>query len=248
MDKSGLEALLASLDHWAALFIAFVAIGVAGELVVHLLYSRASGRLIALQHTEEQTLHTEITRLGSIIAEANKAAAQANERANQMEVQAEELRRQNLEIQRKINPRFLTRTEQQIIFDTIRPFRGHQIILTRLGDGEAGPNGDSFIEVFQRAGWAVQVNHIGMFMPPTLRSYLPSISSSRRCCQRGDNCFRKSEDRASSSTRTRSPRRFVDRCVHRSQANHLELFLRNYRGQKFKTDPLPLFRNVGRTE
>ncbi|HVS86641.1 MAG TPA: hypothetical protein VHF01_00315 [Candidatus Acidoferrum sp.] len=167
MDKPGLEALLTSLDNWAALFIAFVVIGVAGELVVHLLYSRASARLIAFQHAEEQTLQTEMSRLGSITAEANKAAAQANERANQMEVQAEELRRQNLEIQRKINPRFLTTTEQQTILDAIRPFRGHRIILTRLGDGEAGPYGDSIIGIFQKAGWTVQVNNVGMYMPPT---------------------------------------------------------------------------------
>ncbi len=167
VDKPGLETFLTSLDHWTALFTLFVVIGVAGELIVHVLYSRASARLIALQITEEQKLRTEITRLGSITAEANKAAAQANERANQMEVQAEELRRQNLEIQRKINPRFLTTAEQQTILDAIRPFHGHQIILTRLGDGEAGPYGDNIIGVFQKAGWTVQVNHVGMYMPPT---------------------------------------------------------------------------------
>jgi hypothetical protein len=167
MDKPGLEALLTSLDHWAGLFILLVVIGVAGELVVHILSSRASGRLIALQNAEEQKLKTEMTRLGSVTAEANKIAAQANERANQMEIQAEELRRQNLEIQRKINPRFLTTTEQKTIFDGINLFRGHQIILTRLGDGEAGPYGDSIIAIFQKAGWAAQVNHVGMYTPPT---------------------------------------------------------------------------------
>jgi len=103
MDKPGLEALLTSLDHWAGLFILLVVIGVGGELVVHLLSSRASGRLIALQNAEEQKLKTELSRLGGVTAEANKVAAQANERANEMEVQAEELRRQNLEIQRKAN-------------------------------------------------------------------------------------------------------------------------------------------------
>lgn len=124
MDKPGLEALLTSLDHWAGLFILLVVIGVGGELVVHLLSSRASGRLIALQNAEEQKLKTEMSRLGGVTAEANKVAAQANERANEMEVQTEELRRQNLEIQRRINPRFLTTAEQQTIFEAIHPFHG----------------------------------------------------------------------------------------------------------------------------
>jgi len=167
MDKSQLEALLTAYGYWTGLFTLLVAIGVGGEFVIHILYSRTSSRLIALQHTEEQQLQTEISRLGSVTADANKTAAQANERAKQMEVQAEELRRQNLEIQRKISPRFLTTTERQIISDAVRPFQGHPIIFTRLGDGEAGPYGDSIIAIFQNAGWAVQVNHVGIFMPPT---------------------------------------------------------------------------------
>jgi hypothetical protein len=84
-----------------------------------------------------------------------------------MEVQAEELRRQNLELQRKINPRFLTTAEKQTIFDAVRPFHGHEIKITRLGDGEAGPYGDSIIAVFQHAGWRVQENSVGIYLPPT---------------------------------------------------------------------------------
>ncbi len=101
------------------------------------------------------------------IAEAQNNAAQANEKAKQLEEQTEELKNQNLEIERRINPRFLTTAEQQIILDGIKPFRGHQIIITRLGDGEAGPYGDSLISTFQKAGWIVQMNHIGVYSPPT---------------------------------------------------------------------------------
>jgi len=132
---------------------------------VHLLSSRASGRLIAFQNAEEQTLQAEVVRLGSVTAEANRAVAQANERANQMELQTEELRKENLEIQRKINPRFLTASEQKSIIDAITPFRRHQIIITKLGDGEAGPYGDSIIAAFQKAGWRVQVNYVGITSP-----------------------------------------------------------------------------------
>jgi hypothetical protein len=167
LDKSGLEALITTLDNWAAVFTALVVIGVGGELVVHVLSGRASTRLIALQNIEEQKLRVEMGRLGGVTADANKAAAQANERANQMELQAEGLKRENLEIQRKIRPRFLTTAERQTLLDALQPFHGHQVILTRLGDGEAGPFADGIIAVFQKAGWVVQVNQVGMFMPPT---------------------------------------------------------------------------------
>ena len=166
MDKSQLETLLAALDRWTLFFTFLVAAGVTGEFVVHFRYSRASGKLIQLQHEDEQKLRAEVTRLGTASAEANQIAAQANERAKELEVQAEELRRENLELQRKINPRFLTTSEQQTIFNAINTFPGHSIILTRLGDGEAGPYGDSIIAIFQKAGWAVQVNQVGMYTPP----------------------------------------------------------------------------------
>lgn len=101
------------------------------------------------------------------IAAADQIAAQANEHAKQLEADTEKLRNENLEIQRRISPRFLTARERDVIFDGIRPFRGHQIILTRLGDGEAGPYGDSIIAVFQQAEWDVQVRSVGVFVPPT---------------------------------------------------------------------------------
>lgn len=167
MDKSHLEALLTTLDHWTAFFAFLVVIGVGGEFVVHILYSRGSGRLIALQHTEEQQLQAEISKLSSTTAEANKVAAQANERAKQMEVRAEELRNENLELQRRINPRFLTKAQQAVIRDGIQPYRGHPIIVMRLGDGEAGPYGDSIIALFEEAGWVVQKNYAGIYVPPT---------------------------------------------------------------------------------
>jgi len=160
MDKSQLEALLTALDHWTVFFTFLVVMGVGGELVVHVLYSRASGRLIVLQHTEEQQLRTEISRLSNTTAEANKIAAQANQRA-------EELKNENLEIQRKIADRFLTQSQRHTILHGIQPHRAHRIVITRLGDREAGAYGDSIISLFEQAGWAVERHDVGMFLPPT---------------------------------------------------------------------------------
>ena len=167
LTKPQLESRLNSLDTWAAIFTFLVVVGVGGELITHIFSSRANKALINLQNDEEKTLQAEVARLGNATAEANKAMAQANERANQMELQTEELRNQNLELQRRINPRFLTTVEQQTIFDSISPFKGHPAIITRLGDGEAGPYGDSIIGVFQKAGWIIQINQDAYYSPPT---------------------------------------------------------------------------------
>jgi hypothetical protein len=52
MGKEALDALLSVLDNWAALFTLLVVIGVGGELVIHVMQSRANKKLIALQRTE----------------------------------------------------------------------------------------------------------------------------------------------------------------------------------------------------
>jgi hypothetical protein len=101
------------------------------------------------------------------IAAANQIAAQANEHAKQLEGETERLRSQNLEIQRKISPRFLTTVERETILEGIHRFPGHQIIIDRLGDAEAALYGDSIINVFEQARWAIQRNNIGVFLPPT---------------------------------------------------------------------------------
>jgi hypothetical protein len=166
MDKAQLETLLTSLDHWTAFFTFLVVFGVAGELVVHIRYSRVSGRLIALQHVEEQKLQAEIARLSSASAEANKIAAQANESTKQTELRTEELKKENLELQRRIANRFLTENQKTEILQSVKAYKGHVIIITRLGDAEASAYADSIMSTFEQAGWAIQINNVGMIAPP----------------------------------------------------------------------------------
>src|SRR5437016_3737447 len=92
MDKEALEALIGTLDNWAAFFTLLVVLGVGGELIVHVMQSRASKKLIALQHTEALAQEAEIARLKKDsalfeldIATANKGAAAALERAAKAE-------------------------------------------------------------------------------------------------------------------------------------------------------------------
>lgn len=63
MGEEALEALIGTLDNWAAFFILLVVIGVGGELVIHIMQSRANKKLIALQHTEGLAQEAEIERL-----------------------------------------------------------------------------------------------------------------------------------------------------------------------------------------
>jgi hypothetical protein len=92
MNKDALEAFLSVLDNWAALFTLLVVIGVGGELVVHVMQSRANKKLIALQRTEALAQEAEIARMKKEsasfeldIAKANRGSADALERAAKAE-------------------------------------------------------------------------------------------------------------------------------------------------------------------
>jgi hypothetical protein len=163
-----------SIDRWNTARIVFTIIAAlaATGLVVTGVMLNSKGKILSKAQDDlsilKDAIAAEDSRTKAVqIAEAQKAAAQADEHAKQLEKQTEELRSQNLELQRRINPRFLTSTERQTILDGIRPFRGHQIIIARLGDAEAGQYGDSIIALFEEAGWAVQRNNIGVYIPPT---------------------------------------------------------------------------------
>ncbi|HEY2121335.1 MAG TPA: hypothetical protein VGH37_19265 [Candidatus Acidoferrum sp.] len=45
MGKESLEALIAMLDNWAAFFTLLVVVAVGGELIVHVMQSRANKKL-----------------------------------------------------------------------------------------------------------------------------------------------------------------------------------------------------------
>jgi hypothetical protein len=139
MDKPQLEAFLTTLDRWTAFFTALVVIGVGGELVTHLLYSRTNKQLMAIQHQEEQEFQSQI--------------ALANERTAIVE-------KENLEIKRRMADRFLTNGERQSIVNGLSPYAGHQIAVVTMPDSEANDYGNSFISAFQEARWGVQHIHV----------------------------------------------------------------------------------------
>lgn len=113
-------------------------------------------------------------------SKADEMAAQANERAKHMELRLEEVKGENLklqikleeernarlEIERRLAPRFLTSKEETAIFDNLRPFAGHRIEITKLGDAEAGPYGEQIANAFRKAKWIVTVNFSGTISPP----------------------------------------------------------------------------------
>jgi hypothetical protein len=152
MSKEALEALIGTLDSWAAVFTLLVVLGVGGELVIHVLQSRANKKLIALQHTEAISQETEIARLrkeagsyGLDIAKAKQGAAEALERAAKAEENlgnarkdaaeasersaeankiAEGERLERLKIQARLAPRTLSADQQQRIETRLKPFSG----------------------------------------------------------------------------------------------------------------------------
>jgi outer membrane murein-binding lipoprotein Lpp len=135
-----------SIDRWNTAQIAFIvlaAIAAAGLVVTGIVLTSKGNKLSTVQDElstiKDQNAAADSRAKSLLIVEAQNNAAQANEKAKQLEKQTVELKNQNLEIERRINPRFLTTAEQQMILNGITPFRGHQIIITRLGDGEAGP-------------------------------------------------------------------------------------------------------------
>jgi hypothetical protein len=130
LDKPGLETRLGCLDNWAAFFTLLVVIGVAGELVVHILSSRASSKLIALQ---------------------NQEVAQANERTAQLE-------RENLEIKQKMAWRSLSGNERKTFIASVRG-AGRQVTIVELQDGEAWNYSEQIFSAFKEAGWAAGKNY-----------------------------------------------------------------------------------------
>jgi len=122
MGKSELEAFLSALDHWAAFFILLVVIGVGGELVTHILSSRANKRMITLQREEDQQRQTEIARLNKEAGDARKSAgeaaeraAKAQERATEASRKAEEERVARLKLEAQLAPRRLSGEQQKIM-------------------------------------------------------------------------------------------------------------------------------------
>ena len=119
-----------------------------------------------LLSAKDAQLKSDLKEKDVTIAEATDRAASADERTKKMELRVEELKNENLELQRKVNPRFLTKSQQAALIGGLRPYSGQPIVIVRLGDGEAGPYADEIISAFGEAGWIVQRNNIGTIAPP----------------------------------------------------------------------------------
>src|SRR5882762_2929192 len=111
MSKEALEALLASLDNWAALFIALVVLGVGGELIVHLRQSSANKKLGALQRSEAKAQEAEIARLNKDAEALKLDVAKANERSSEANRIAEQEKLARLKIEERLAPRSLSKEQ-----------------------------------------------------------------------------------------------------------------------------------------
>jgi len=173
MDKDALEGLIATLDNWAAFFTLLVVLGVGGELVVHLMSSRANKKLAAVQSSHALAQSAEIARLQKDsasfeldIAKANKGAADANARAAGLEVEALQLRKQL--VLQGARENLLSGDNRKKIVEALRRFAGQRVDVrysantimvnsavvtaTPLGDDTVGL-ANALVGVMKDAGW-----------------------------------------------------------------------------------------------
>jgi hypothetical protein len=181
MSKEALEALIAALENWSAVFTLLVVLGVGGELVVHVMQSRANKKLITIQHQESLAQETEIARLqnasasvGLEIAKANegaataltkaaqaeenlgtarKEAALANERAAEANKIAEGERLARLKIEERLAPRTLSVEQQKRIESKLKPFAGTPYELALNPVPEATDLLAVIAPILRSAGW-----------------------------------------------------------------------------------------------
>jgi hypothetical protein len=133
MDKEALEALLSTLDNWAAFFILLVVLGVGGELIVHLMQSRANKKLVALQHAETRAQETEIASLNKDAEGFKLDVAKANERASEANRIAEQEKLARLKIEERLAPRSLNKTQSDKITAVLLSFAGQKIEIIEYG-------------------------------------------------------------------------------------------------------------------
>jgi hypothetical protein len=115
MDKDALEGIISTLDNWAAFFTLPVVIGVGGELVIHIMSSRANKQLISFQKSEALVQETEIARIKKDsaffeldIAKANERAAKAEKGAIEANTKYEAERKARLLIEQHMADRDIT--------------------------------------------------------------------------------------------------------------------------------------------
>jgi hypothetical protein len=90
---------------WTFVGGALIVGGVAGELYVEFLASRAENSLRMFSDAANVAVEKEDADAGERAGIANKVAGEANKRAGQLEVKAEQLRKDNLELEASLSPR-----------------------------------------------------------------------------------------------------------------------------------------------
>jgi hypothetical protein len=180
MDKDALDGLISLLDNWSAFFTLLVVIGVGGELVTHVMQSRANKNLIALQRTESLAQEAEIARIKKDsasfeldIANAKRGAADALERAAKAEENlgnakkdaalalqhaadanriAEEERLKRVQIEERMKPRSLKLGP--LAMSTLRAYKGTEYTFSSVfADEESITLLKQLDSILHSAGW-----------------------------------------------------------------------------------------------
>ncbi len=151
--------------------------GIAVSLLLGFLFTviviKAGNRKDALAAIEESKSTAKITELGHDTEELKKGNLQlgidlANAKGEmaQQEARAAEAEQSLLELQQRLAHRRISKAAQDKIAASLRPFRGSNVQLTKLGDAEAAQFADDLLAILGNAGWDVRLRVIGMFSPP----------------------------------------------------------------------------------
>ena len=97
------------------------------------------------------------------ISQSQQAAVPADQRTEELEgenlklsIILEEERKARLDIQRRLQNRFLSNHEKTILLEAAKPFRGHKIGINSIGsDPEPELYARQFVAIMEEAGWKV---------------------------------------------------------------------------------------------
>lgn len=136
-----------------------------------------SSRLGAVKDAALERFKTEsattIATAGERAAEANNKAAEANERAKALELEVAKQRERAakaekdlLELQQRLAWRSFTTDQQQKLVAELSRFGGVNVVVTQLGEVEAGLFAKQLLSILTAARWSVARNFAGSMSPP----------------------------------------------------------------------------------
>jgi hypothetical protein len=99
-------------------------------------------------------------------AEANRKAAELDVEAAQQRARAAQAEHDLLALQQRLAPRRISPGAHATFVAALAPYHGSTVVITRLGDLEAGRFADDIISVLTEAGWTVQTVGVGAIIPP----------------------------------------------------------------------------------